>query len=171
MVDTLEDKDTFLVKLPNKLKEFLRKDPTTFSLGLEDGVIGTLENADEQGGVDFDINPESKSFKRPKFKGRMTLKMPVKRQKVDELQTMSFDMIFPEVNPLSSLRDERNFAMKVEESQDGLVTGKVRHPVIGEVQMRPCDLRDLDLITEDLTEQERMSRLLTQDYKKQSASI
>ena len=37
--------------------------------------------------------------------------------------------------------------------------------------MRPCDLRDTDLITDDLTEQERMSRLLTQDYKKQSASI
>ena len=76
MVDTLEDKDTFLVKLPNKLKEFLRKDPTTFSLGLEDDTIGTLEN--EQG-TDTDVNPESKSFKRPRFKGRMTLNIPVKR--------------------------------------------------------------------------------------------
>jgi hypothetical protein len=31
-MEMLEDKDVFLVKLPNKLKEFLRTDPGTFSL-------------------------------------------------------------------------------------------------------------------------------------------
>jgi hypothetical protein len=44
--------------------------------------------------------------------------------------------------------------MKVDETQDA-IKGKIRHPVIGEVQMRPCDLRDDDLINGELTEQQR----------------
>ncbi len=41
-MDNFEDKDVYLVKLPNKLKEYLR-DPLTFSLGNEDDIIGSLE--------------------------------------------------------------------------------------------------------------------------------
>jgi len=169
MVDTLEDKDVFLVKLPNKLKEFLRRDPATFNLALEDDTIGTLEN--EQAGSDTANNPESKSCKRPSFKGRLTLNIPVKRQKVTDIQTLHFDVVFPEVDSQRPLSDVKHFAMKLEETQDNSIQGKVRHPVIGEVQMRPCDLRDVDLVGQDLTEEERMKRLLTQDYKKQSATI
>ncbi len=41
-MEFLEDKDVFLVKLPNKLKAFL-KDPQTFSLSNEDDIIGIIE--------------------------------------------------------------------------------------------------------------------------------
>ena len=166
MVDFLEDKDTFLVKLPNKLKEYLRRDPDTFSFSLEDDTIGILENEVECD----DNNPEVRTLKRPSFKARMTLNIPVKRQKVTDMQSMKFDMLFPEITPLRDLSEARQFAMKVDETQDA-IKGKIRHPVIGEVQMRPCDLRDDDLINGELTEQQRQQRLLTEDYKKQSVTI
>ena len=67
---------------------------------------------------------------------------------------MKFDMLFPEITPFRDLSEVRQFAMKVDETQDA-ISGKIRQPVIGEVQMRPCDLRDDDLVNGDLTEQQR----------------
>ena len=45
-MDRLEDKDVFLVKLPNKFKNYL-KDAFIFSLGSEDETIGTLDNKEK----------------------------------------------------------------------------------------------------------------------------
>ena len=62
--------------------------------------------------------------------------------------------------------------MKVEESMtDRLVSGKLRHQVIGEVLMRPSDLRDQELLLMDLTEEDRKKRLLTEDHRRDMANV
>ena len=43
-MEHLEDKDVFLVKIPNKLKEYLRDPNRTFSLSADDQVIGFVES-------------------------------------------------------------------------------------------------------------------------------
>ena len=45
-MEFLEDNDVYLVKLPNQLKQLLRHDPATFTLGSEDEIIGLIENLD-----------------------------------------------------------------------------------------------------------------------------
>lgn len=45
-MEHLEDKDTFLVKLPNKLKEYL-KDPFTFFLGMDEDKIGLMTSKED----------------------------------------------------------------------------------------------------------------------------
>ena len=90
-MDQLQDKDVFIVKIPNKLKEFL-KDPGNYTLGSEDETIGFVFGQAH-------VNPESDardsskvSGKRTGFRAVMQLDMPVKRQKVTETEKLTFDL-------------------------------------------------------------------------------
>lgn len=76
-MEFIEDKDVFLVKLPNKLKAFL-KDPQTFSLSNQDDIIGLVEEDINKESNSELLNPERKHY-RPAFQAKMKLNVQVKR--------------------------------------------------------------------------------------------
>ena len=103
IMESLQDKDVFLVKIPNKLRDLL-KQPEVFSLTAESEEIGTLEELRTEGA----FNAESSELglllgKRKGFSARFKLDVPVKRQKVIETQRLEFNLTFPafEEKPIS----------------------------------------------------------------------
>ena len=133
-----------MVKLPNKLKDYL-KDPTLFTLGSFDEVIGTINGP---GRVE---NPESAPSlgKRTGFDMLMRLDIPVKRQKVTETVSVDFDVIFPEFQ-VRSLPSYRDYALETNLVSE-TVKGSLKLPVLTEVTMRPRALKNPEaLIAADI---------------------
>ena len=67
----------------------------------------------------------------------MNLEVQVKRQKVDEVEKISFDLEFPSFDT-KTLNESRIFALEID---TGTYRGKLMHPVLAEVEMRPQDLK------------------------------
>ena len=101
-METFQDKDVFLVKLPNKLKDLL-KNPEVFSLyGHDDELIGVITQ--EEVDVTDNTNPECDDLSsmygiRRGFRAKCKLDVPIKRQKITETQSLFFDLTFPTVKP------------------------------------------------------------------------
>ena len=80
-MESLKDKDVFIVKLPNKLKQYL-KDPQTFTLEMEEDGLGRLtqEQKSSEEAHELAANPELFQLgKREAFTAKMSLNIPVKR--------------------------------------------------------------------------------------------
>jgi hypothetical protein len=78
-MESLQDKDVFLVKIPNKLKDLLRQ-PETFTLTAESENIGVIEQIVSAS----DPNPENNELdalqgKRKGFRAKCKLDVPIKR--------------------------------------------------------------------------------------------
>lgn len=68
--------------------------------------------------------------------------MPIKRQKVNETQSLFFELSFPSIKP-KPISEATDFILDMNGS--GLNDkGRLKYQVIGEVSMRPTDLRDED---------------------------
>ena len=96
-MEGLQDKDVFLVQLPNKLRDLL-KQPEVFTLTAESEEIGTIVQIETKG----EPNPESNDLsslqgKRMGFRAKCTLEVPIKRQKVTETQSLTFELTFPAI--------------------------------------------------------------------------
>ena len=83
------------------------------------------------------------------MKALMHLKIPVRRQKITEERKLSYEMIFPQLDPLP-LSERSQFVLDFDcgaadsGSEDGEMAqkGELKHAVLGEVTMRPTDFRD-----------------------------
>ena len=78
-METLQDKDVFLVKIPNKLKDLLRQ-PDVFTLDKEER-IGVIEQVSKSEAA---VNQESDDLSvlqgvRKSFKARCKIEVPIKR--------------------------------------------------------------------------------------------
>ena len=78
-METLQDKEVFLVKIPNKLKDLLRQ-PDVFTLDKEER-IGLIEQVSKSEAA---VNQESDDLSvlqgvRKSFKARCKIEVPIKR--------------------------------------------------------------------------------------------
>ena len=78
-METLQDKDVFLVKIPNKLKDLLRQ-PDVFTLDKEER-IGLIEQVSKSEAA---VNQEPDDLSvlqgvRKSFKARCKIEVPIKR--------------------------------------------------------------------------------------------
>lgn len=194
-MDQFEDKDTFLVKLPNKLKECLTN-PRVFSLSKHDAIIGQVfqnqkkeparnpENYDDDDVDLFPLSPQSQRSNKvvndqDEIDCTLRLDMPTapsKRQKTsDTTEAIFFNLKLPS---LASCREQReksnNWGLEVCETSDSMnkrkIKGQLKHKMVGEAILRPQVIRDQGQVEASKAAGNIMGNTLN-DGRKQSIKI